>query len=109
MMAATLEPIRVDADQLALDAIREVKPGGHHFGTAHTLARYETAFYQPMLSTRDNFERWQEAGSQDAAQRANAIWKKLLAQYVPPAIDPAVEEALVDHVARRKREIGVPV
>jgi trimethylamine--corrinoid protein Co-methyltransferase len=105
MMAATLEPIVVDADQLALDAIREVKPGGHHFGTAHTLARYETAFYQPMLSTRDNFERWQEGGSQDAAQRANAIWKKLLAEYRKPAIDPAVEEALLDFVARRKQEI----
>jgi trimethylamine--corrinoid protein Co-methyltransferase len=108
MMAATLEPIPVDADQLALDAIREVKPGGHHFGTAHTLARYETAFYQPMLSTRDNFERWQEAGSQDAAQRANTIWKKLLREYRKPEIDPAVEEALSDYVARRKREMGVP-
>jgi len=105
LMAETLEPIPVDADTLALDAIREVQPGGHHFGTAHTLARYETAFYAPMLSSRENFERWQEGGSRDAAQRANAIWKKLLAAYQKPAIDPAVEEALVEFVARRKREI----
>jgi len=106
MMAETFRPITVDTDTLALDAIREVPPGGHHFGTAHTLARYETAFYQPMLSTRDNFERWQEAGSQDAARRANTIWKKLLADYQKPAIDPAIEDALTDYVARRKREIG---
>jgi trimethylamine--corrinoid protein Co-methyltransferase len=107
MMAETLAPIPVDGDQLALDAIRSVQPGGHHFGTTHTLARYETAFYQPLLSSRENFERWQEGGSQDAAVRANAIWKKLLANYEKPPIDPAIEEALLEYVARRKREIGV--
>ncbi|MBK7170610.1 MAG: trimethylamine methyltransferase family protein [Gammaproteobacteria bacterium] len=105
MMAETLRPIEVNDDQLALDAIAEVGPGGHHFGTAHTLARYETAFYTPMLSSRDNFESWQEAGSLDAARRANAIWKKLLAEYQQPAMDAAVEEELLAYVARRKREI----
>jgi trimethylamine--corrinoid protein Co-methyltransferase len=106
MMAEFLRPIPVNADELALDAIAEVDPGGHHFGTAHTLARYETAFYIPMLSSRQNFETWQEAGSLDAARRANAIWKQLLAAYQRPPMDPAVEEALNDYVARRKREIA---
>ena len=105
MMAEVLRPIAVNEDELALDAIAAVDPGGHHFGTAHTLARYETAFYIPMLSTRQNFEAWQEAGSLDAAQRANAIWKQLLAEYQRPPMDPAVEEALNDYVARRKLEI----
>ena len=105
MMAETLRPIEVNDDQLALDAIAEVGPGGHHFGTAHTLARYETAFYTPMLSSRDNFESWQEAGSLDAARRANAIWKKLLAEYQQPTMDVAVEEELLAYVAKRKLEI----
>ncbi len=105
MMAEFLRPIEVNDGELALDAIAQVEPGGHHFGTAHTLARYETAFYMPMLSSRQNFESWQEGGSLDAAQRANAIWKKLLAEYQRPPMDPAVEEALTDYVARRKREI----
>jgi trimethylamine--corrinoid protein Co-methyltransferase len=105
MMAEFLRPIPVDADELALDAIAQVDPGGHHFGTAHTLARYQTAFYIPMLSSRQNFETWQEAGSLDAARRANAMWKQLLAEYQQPPVDPAVEEALNDYVARRKREI----
>jgi trimethylamine--corrinoid protein Co-methyltransferase len=105
MMAAFLDPIAVNADELALDAIAEVAPGGHHFGTAHTLARYESAFYMPMLSSRQNFESWREAGSPDAAQRANTIWKRLLAEYRRPAMDPAVEEALTAYVARRKEEI----
>lgn len=106
MMAETLRPIEVNDDQLALDAIAEVPPGGHHFGTSHTLARYETAFYPTMLSTRQNFESWQEAGSIDALQRANTIWKQLLQDYQQPAIDPAVDEALLDYVARRKHEIA---
>ena len=77
-----------------------------HFGTQHTLQRYESAFYQPLLSTRDNFERWQESGAPDTARRANALWKKLLQTYEKPPIDPAIEEALADFVARRKREIS---
>lgn len=105
MMAEFLRPIEVNAGELALDAIAEVEPGGHHFGTAHTLARFETAFYMPMLSSRQNFESWQEAGGLDAAKRANVIWKRLLADYVPPPLDPAIAESLADYVARRKHEI----
>jgi trimethylamine--corrinoid protein Co-methyltransferase len=106
MMAEFLRPIEVNDDELALDAIAEVEPGGHHFGTAHTLARYETAFYMPMLSSRQNFETWHEAGALDTARRANAIWKQLLADYQQPPLDPAIAEALADYVVRRKREIA---
>ncbi|MDH4109057.1 MAG: trimethylamine methyltransferase family protein [Gammaproteobacteria bacterium] len=106
MMVETLRPIVLSDDEFALDAIAEVPPGGHHFGTAHTLARYETAFYQPLLSDRQNFERWQEGGSKDAAMRANEIWKQLLKDYEKPANDPAVEEALSSYVEKRKRAIA---
>ncbi|GIK98850.1 MAG: methyltransferase [Alphaproteobacteria bacterium] len=106
MMSEFLQPIEVSADTLALDAIAEVGPGGHFFGAAHTLARYETAFYAPMVSDWRNFETWREAGGQSAAQRANAIWKQVLAAYQPPPLDPAVAEAVRDYVERRKREGG---
>jgi trimethylamine--corrinoid protein Co-methyltransferase len=105
MMAEYLRPIEVNEDELALDAIAEVGPGGHHFGTAHTLARYESAFYSPILSNRQNFEAWQAAGSIDAGMRANAIWKQLLQEYEQPELDPAIDEALTDYVNRRKIEI----
>ena len=104
MMAEYLRPIEITDDELALDAIAEVAPGGHHFGTAHTLQRYESAFYEPMLSSRDNFENWQEAGSADAAQRANTIWKQIINDYEQPPLDAAIDEALVDYVERRKQE-----
>ena len=106
MMAETLKPIAVNEDELALATIAEVPPGGHHFGTAHTLARYETAFYAPMVSNRQNFEAWQEAGSIDTVKRANSIWKELLSNYEKPPIDPAIEEALISYTARRKEEIA---
>jgi trimethylamine--corrinoid protein Co-methyltransferase len=109
MMSAYLEPLKVDQDTLALEAIAEVGPAGHYFGSRHTLARYETAFYAPLLSNWENFDNWNERGRQTALTRANEIWKKLLAEYEQPPLDPAVEEALKDYVARRKQEGGAPV
>lgn len=106
MMAEYLVPIEVSDDELALDAIAEVGPGGHHFGTSHTLERYESAFYTPLLSNRQNFESWQAAGSIDAGARANAIWKQLLQEYEQPALDPSIDDALVDFVARRKLKLA---
>ena len=106
MMAEYLRPIEVSDDELALDAIAEVGPGGHHFGTSHTLERYESAFYTPILSNRQNFESWQESGSIDIATRANTIWKQLLREYEQPALDPAIDDALVEYVDRRKQAIA---
>jgi trimethylamine---corrinoid protein Co-methyltransferase len=107
MVAAFLEPVVVDEGTLGLDAIREVGPGGHFFGAAHTQARYRTAFHKPMISDWRNFETWQDAGSPEAAGKANAIYKELLAAYEPPPIDAAVAEELAAFVARRVAEGGV--
>jgi trimethylamine--corrinoid protein Co-methyltransferase len=105
MLSEVLQPIPVDEASLGFDAIADVGPGGHFFGTAHTLERYETAFYQPIVSDWRNFETWQADGSRTATERANTIWKRLLAEAVPPALDRPVAEALDAFVARRKREI----
>jgi trimethylamine--corrinoid protein Co-methyltransferase len=80
----------------------DVGPGGHFFGTAHTLERYEHAFYEPIVSDWRNFESWAEAGSPDTATRANKIWKQILADYQPPPLDPAIDEELEAFVTRRK-------
>lgn len=107
MMSEVTQPLVVDEATLAFESIRDVGPGGHFFGTAHTLERYETAFYQPLLSDWRNFETWQADGARTATERANAIWKRLLAEAVPPPMDPARAEALDAFVDRRKREITV--
>jgi trimethylamine--corrinoid protein Co-methyltransferase len=105
-MMAFLEPIPVDEGELALDALARVPTGGHFFGDPHTLERYATAFYQPILSNWQNFEAWQDAGGLDATARATAIWRKALAEYEQPPLDPAIREALDAYVARRREEIG---
>jgi trimethylamine---corrinoid protein Co-methyltransferase len=104
--AEILKPVRFNDEDLAVETIKDIAAGGHFFGAAHTLARYESAFYRPLLSDWSNFESWKEAGAHDATERATGIWKKLLADYVPPPLDPAVREAIGDYVARRTREIG---
>ncbi|MDH3414537.1 MAG: trimethylamine methyltransferase family protein [Gammaproteobacteria bacterium] len=109
MMTELLKPVEVNPDTLALDAIREVGPGGHFFGAAHTLERYETAFYPPMLSDWRNFESWNEAGAEDATRRAHRIFKSMLAQYEPPPLEDSVREALNVFVEKRIVEGGAPV
>ena len=104
--AEILKPVSFSDDDLAVDAIKETAAGGHFFGSAHTLARYESAFYRPLLSDWSNFENWRDAGSRNATERATGIWKKLLADYLPPPLDPGVREAVADYVARRTRELG---
>ncbi|MCC2610811.1 trimethylamine methyltransferase family protein [Neorhizobium petrolearium] len=108
MVAEFLSPLDVSADALALEAVRDVGPGGHYFGTAHTLARYENAFYSPILSDWRNFETWTEAGRPTTYDHANRVFKQALTAYEQPPLDPAIEEELDSFVARRKAEGGVP-
>ena len=80
--------------------------GGHFFGTEHTLARYETAFYQPLISNWQNYENWEDAGSLTATQRATKLWQAALESYEQPPLDPGIAEALAAFVAKRKLELA---
>jgi len=105
--AEMLKPVTFSDEDLAVDAIKGVAAGGHFFGAAHTLARYEHAFYRPLLSDWSNFENWTDAGAKNATERATGIWKKTLAAYVPPPLDAAVQEAIGAYVAARTHELGL--
>jgi len=108
IMADLFKPVVVNDDELALGAISEVGPGGHFFGTPHTLERFETAFYDPLVFSRTNFEQWTEEGSQETDERATATWKAALDSYIQPPIDEAVLTEMSDFVARRDEEGGAP-
>ena len=108
MVAEFLTPLDLSEDALAVEAIRDVGPGGHFFGTPHTQARYKTAFYSPVLSDWRNFESWNEAGAPTAMEKANRVWKERLASYEQPAMDPAIREELDAFVERRIAEGGAP-
>jgi trimethylamine---corrinoid protein Co-methyltransferase len=121
-LASSYEKFIMDADQLAMmevvcrgvdlsetgqamDAVREVGPGGHYLGCAHTQANFETAFYRSSVADYESFEQWSQEGSLDAAQRANKQWKEQLASYQAPAIDPAIDEALGAFIAEKKAAV----
>lgn len=91
-----------DENALARSAYDEVPPGGHFLGSAHTMANYETAYYEAEMSDSESFEQWTDGGSRDAVQRANARWKRLLEDYEAPPLDAGVDEALREFVTRRK-------
>jgi trimethylamine--corrinoid protein Co-methyltransferase len=80
-------------------------PGNHFLGTAHTLANFESAFYRSTTSDNSSYEQWLEDGGEDAAKRANKIWKERLASYVAPPLDDAIDEELKEFVAKRKSEL----
>ena len=118
-LSASYEKFVMDCDQLGamhvlakgfdlsdnaqgLDAFREVGPGGHFLGCAHTQANFETAFYRSQLADNNSVEQWEADGRLDMAQRANRRWKAMLAEYRQPALDPGVDEALKDFIARKK-------
>lgn len=106
MMASLIDPPNFSDAEFGLEAMQEVGPGGHFFGSAHTLERYKTAFYEPFTSDWQNNENWQAAGSLTSAERATTIWQQALAAFEPPALDPAIAEELDAYVARRKEAIG---
>jgi trimethylamine--corrinoid protein Co-methyltransferase len=106
MMADTISPIEVNPAEIALDAIAAIPPGGHFFGSPHTLERYQTAFYAPLVSSWKNKESWQAGGGLDATARATQVWQRTLADFQQPAIDPAIAEALDEFVMRRTEELG---
>jgi trimethylamine---corrinoid protein Co-methyltransferase len=102
MMHTLLAGVDLSENGQALEAIREVGPGKHFLGCGHTLANFETAFYRSPLADNNSYEQWDAEGRKDMARRANERWKKLLEEYVEPPLDPAVDEALIDYMNRRK-------
>ena len=104
-MRTWLKPLEIDTASLAFEAIASTPPGGHFFGAGHTLERFETAFHTPLLADLRPYQTWAGDGARTATERANQLWKSLLESYRPPALDPAIGEAVQAYVAERKREI----
>lgn len=95
-------------EDIALDAVAEVGPGGHYFGCAHTQARYTTAFYAPIVSDWRNHEAWAADGAEQTPERAHRIYRQIVDGFEPPVLDPAIREELAGFVEKRKREGGAP-
>lgn len=108
MVSTFLAPLDFSSEALAFEAVRDVGPGGHFFGTPHTLERFRNAFYRPMISDWRNYETWAEAGSPEAKGRMVELVAELMDSYEPPKMDPSARARLEEFRDRRKQEGGVP-
>ncbi len=106
MLQAEFTPLEIDEGSLAFDAHTEVGHGGHFLGAMHTMERFRTCFYRPMLSSSENYERWMRNGGVDAVGRARKIYQQRLETYEQPPLDDAVHQELEEYVVRRRRELG---
>ncbi|MGH3743177.1 MAG: trimethylamine methyltransferase family protein, partial [Micromonosporaceae bacterium] len=106
MLRAEFTPLEIDEASLAFDAHAEVGHGGHFLGAMHTLERFRTCFYRPLLSSSDNYDRWLNNGAKDAAARASEISEKTLAEYQQPPLGDAIKAELAEYVAKRRAELG---
>jgi trimethylamine--corrinoid protein Co-methyltransferase len=109
MFAELFKPVEVSEATLGVDTIAEVGHGGHFFGTQHTLERFESAFYSPLLSDWRNYESWVEGGAVDTATRAARIYREAVAGHTPPPLEPARQEAIDAFIARRTEEGGADI
>jgi trimethylamine---corrinoid protein Co-methyltransferase len=106
MLRHEFTPLEIDEASMAFDAHEEVGHGGHFLGAMHTMERFRTCFYRPLLSSSENYERWMRNGGNDANDRAAVAYQKALEEYEQPALDDAVREELEDYVIRRRAELG---
>ena len=105
MFTHFLNDFEVSEEAFAIDSIAEVGSGGHHFGTQHTQDRYQTAFYEPLVTDRLGFDAWQAAGGEDAFKRANRLYKQILKSHEKPPLDIAIADELDDFISRRESEL----
>lgn len=97
-----------DADSIGFDAIAEVQPGGHFFAAAHTMARYQTAFYEPLVADLSNFGSWTDSGGLTSTERATKVWRQVLEEFEPPPGAAERAARIEDFIARRIAEGGAP-
>ena len=102
MLHSYLDGIVIDDNTLALDAFDELGPGNHFLGCNHTLANYKGAFWESTQSDNEPYEKWEAAGGTASPERANKAWKKALADYEAPPLDPGTDEALQEFITKRK-------
>ncbi len=98
-----------NAAEIGFEALAEVQPGGHFFATGHTMERYQTAFYEPLVSDLQNFGAWEEAGQKTSADRATDVWKRVLADFIAPPTGAVAAERLGPYIETRTAAGGAPI
>ena len=109
MIAELCSRTACDEAEIGFSALQEVGPGGHFFGAAHTMERYQTAFHVPVVADLNNYGSWAEAGGKSPAERATSIWKSILNEFTPPKTGELAGQRLEEYIARKIKAGGAPV
>lgn len=99
------EGLKWDDFDTALAAVADIGPGGHYLGHPHTQENFQEAFFMPEMFDNNSIEQWTAEGSKEITERALNHARTLLSHYEEPKLDPSIDEALLDYIARREREI----
>ncbi len=102
MMAVYAGGVDMSANGQAMDALAEVGPGQHFLGCSHTQANFKSAFYRSTIADNNSYEQWVEDGRLDAEQRAEKVYKDMLASYTAPELDPEIDARLVAFMEEKK-------
>ena len=108
-LAELCDQVSASYAEIGFDAVREVSPGGHFFATGHTMERYRTAFYEPLVANLDNFGTWNGKGARNSFERATDLWQSALDNFVPPSTGQAARERIRLYVESNMKKGGAPL
>ena len=108
MVAELCHETKADDSAIGLDALAEVEPGGHFFAAQHTLSRYQTEFYEPLVADWSNFGTWTEKGGKTATERATGIWQNIVDSDIKIDVDGAKVEELESYITKKTAAGGAP-
>ena len=90
-----------DLDEI-FETVKDVGPGGHFLGAAHT--RKANLFIFPSQNNV-TYEQWDDEGRKDSEQVGLDKAKQWLARYEEPEFDPTIDEALSTFIAEKEATI----
>lgn len=108
-IAELAQPVKADDAEIAYSALQETEPGGHFFAAEHTMERYRTAFYEPLVADLDNFGTWEANGAVPSQDRATSIWQKILKEFQPPEVCAPCYDRIASFIERRTKQGGAPI
>ena len=94
MIRKVMQGMHVDDENLAVDIIKSVGPGGDFLMQDHTMKYMRTLPSVPKLIERNNRENWLASGGKGLAERAAKRAAEILANHKPVPLSDEAKSAL---------------
>ncbi len=107
MIKRVIAGIKITDENLAVDLIKEIGPGGEMISHPHTFARFRKEQSTSKLFCRTMRETWEMDGKTDLAERAYAEAANILATHKVQPLASGVEAGIRDIIDEAKEEYGL--